>query len=83
MVPTRRASGHFMALRASGEPRIYKYVRISAFPALGVAEARAEALEMRAVVDRDGNPLDERDRLRSMRPSASSSSRSTCPTPSR
>ena len=58
--------GRWFAFRytlASGRAR---YARIGTFPALGVAEARAEALEMRAVVDRGGDPLDERDRLKAM-----------------
>ncbi len=48
--------GRWFAFRytlASGRAR---YARIGTFPALGVAEARAEALEMRAVVDQGRRP---------------------------
>lgn len=40
--------------------------RIGEFPAIGVAEARATALTMRAIVDRGGDPQDEKDRQKAM-----------------
>ncbi len=43
-----------------------RYARIGTFPAIDVPEARAKALEMRAAVDRGGDPLDGLDRLKAM-----------------
>ena len=43
-----------------------RFARIGTFPAIGVAEARQVALEMRAVVDRGGDPLEGLDRLKAM-----------------
>lgn len=43
-----------------------RYAPIGTFPAIEVAEARRLALEMRAVVDRGGDPLEQRDRLKAM-----------------
>lgn len=40
--------------------------RIGTFPAIDVAEARRIALEMRAVVDRGGDPLEQHDRQKTM-----------------
>lgn len=48
---------------AGGQKR---YARIGTFPAIEVAEARAKALEMRAVIDRGGDPLEGLDRLKAM-----------------
>lgn len=48
---------------ASGRKR---YAPIGTFGAIDVAEARRIALEMRAVVDRGGDPLEEHDRLKAM-----------------
>lgn len=39
---------------------------LGTFGAIDVAEARKTALEMRAILDRGGDPLDERDRIKSM-----------------
>lgn len=49
---------------ASGRTR---YAPIGTFSsAFGVAEARAAAAEMRAIIDRGGDPLEERDRIKAM-----------------
>lgn len=43
-----------------------RYAPLGTFPAIDVAEARRAALEMRAVVDRGGDPLEDRDRVKAM-----------------
>lgn len=43
-----------------------RYGRVGTFPAIDVAEARKIALEMRAIVDRGGDPLEDRDRQKAM-----------------
>ena len=43
-----------------------RYAPLGTFPAIDVAEARRLALEMRAIVDRGGDPLEERDRVKAM-----------------
>lgn len=43
-----------------------RYAPLGTFPAIDVAEARRLALEMRAVADRGGDPLEERDRIKAM-----------------
>lgn len=44
-----------------------RYAPIGTFSsAFGVAEARAAAAEMRAIIDRGGDPLEERDRIKAM-----------------
>lgn len=44
-----------------------RYAPIGTFSsAFGVAEARAVAAEMRAIIDRGGDPLEERDRIKAM-----------------
>lgn len=43
-----------------------RYGPIGTFPATDVAAARDAALKMRAIVDRGGDPLEDRDRLRAM-----------------
>jgi integrase len=44
-----------------------RYAPIGQFStAFGVAEARAEAAEMRAIIDRGGDPLEARDRIKAM-----------------
>lgn len=43
-----------------------RFARIGTFPAIELSEARAKALEMRAVIDRGGDPLEARDRLKAM-----------------
>lgn len=40
--------------------------RIGSFPATDVAKARQIALEMRAIIDRGGDPMEEHDRLKAM-----------------
>jgi len=48
---------------ASGQSR---YAPLGSHPAIDVAEARRLALEMRAVVDRGGDPLEQQDRIKAM-----------------
>lgn len=43
-----------------------RFAKLGTFPAIDVAEARRLALEMRAIVDRGGDPLDARDRIKGM-----------------
>lgn len=43
-----------------------RYAPLGTFPAIDVAEARQLALEMRAIVDRGGDPLEDRDRVKAM-----------------
>lgn len=43
-----------------------KKAKIGEFPAIGVQEARQQALEWRAAIDRGVDPLDQRDRVRQM-----------------
>jgi integrase len=45
---------------------IKRFARIGTFPAIELAEARAKALEMRAILDRGGDPLEDNDRLKAM-----------------
>lgn len=43
-----------------------RYTVLGTFGAIDVAQARKTALEMRAILDRGGDPLDERDRIKTM-----------------
>lgn len=43
-----------------------KKAKIGEFPAIGIQEARQQALEWRAAVDRGVDPMDQRDRVRQM-----------------
>ena len=61
----KNGSKHF-AFRYTLNSGRTRYAPIGTFPATDVQAARAAALEMRAIVDRGGDPLNERDRLRTM-----------------
>jgi integrase len=43
-----------------------KKIKIGEFPAIGIQEARQQALEWRAAIDRGIDPLEQRDRVRQM-----------------
>lgn len=76
-VSDSEVTGHRIVIGTGALPRKFFYlhytihgsrkkIKIGEFPAIGIQEARQQALEWRAAIDRGIDPLEQRDRVRQM-----------------